>query len=144
MHRLQYELRRIWEDSAPLTATTILMLTALIPFVLGIFLDDRMITGAPAWLKPAKFAISTAVFSATVAWLFRYLTVGPRFKRALSWIITLVFVIEVVIIAVQAGRGTTSHFNAATPLDRTLFTIMGTSILVLWVASVGLLLALFR
>ena len=47
----------------------------------GLLFDPRMITGAPAWLKPAKFAISTFIFSASIAWLFRYLPDFPRTKR---------------------------------------------------------------
>src|SRR5215470_16275178 len=41
-------------------------------------------------------------------------------------------------------RGTTSHFNVATPLDAVPFGIMGTAIAVLWLASVGVLIALGR
>jgi len=44
----------------------------------------------------------------------------------------------------QAARGATSHFNAGTPLDIALFGIMGTAIGVLWLASAGVLAALFR
>ncbi len=51
---------------------------------------------------------------------------------------------EVAIIYMQAGRGTTSHFNAATPLDTTLFGVMGAGIGILWLASVAVLIALFR
>lgn len=144
MNSLQYEIRRAWADSAPLTATTFIMLAALVVFTAGIVIDDRTITGVPAWLKPAKFAISTAIFSATMAWLFRYVTVWPRFLRATGWVISLVFVIEVVIIAMQAARGTTSHFNVATPFDRAMFTIMGTAIGILWLTTGGILIALFR
>ena len=120
------------------------MLAALVFSVAGIFLDDRIITGVPAWLKPSKFAISTAIYSATLAWLFRYLTVWPRFVRAMGWVTSVVLILEVAIIDVQAARGTTSHFNVATPLDAALFSIMGLMILLLWLASIGILAALFR
>jgi hypothetical protein len=36
--------------------------------------------------------------------------------------------IEIVIIDLQAVRGTTSHFNVATPFDRAAFVVMGLSI----------------
>ena len=31
------------------------------------------IGGAPAWLKPAKFAASIAIYTLTLAWVFTYL-----------------------------------------------------------------------
>src|SRR2546430_13317603 len=59
---IKTEIRKAWSDSAPLTTTAVVMLVAFVASVAGIFLDDRIITGVPAWLKPAKFAISYAVF----------------------------------------------------------------------------------
>jgi len=53
-------------------------------------------------------------------------------------------VFEVAIIYMQAVRGTTSHFNAATPLDTALFGVMGAGIGILWLASVAVLIALLR
>src|SRR5271170_5329551 len=95
---LRTELRRLWNQSAPLTATTALMLAAFAGSLLGILFDPRVITGMPAWLKPAKFAISIAIYSATLAWLFRYVQVWPRFKRVAGWVISIVGIAEVVII----------------------------------------------
>jgi len=120
------------------------MLAALVAWSVGLILDPRIITGVPAWLKPAKFAISTAIFSGTIAWLYRYITVWPRFMRAVGWVLAAVLVFEVAIIDIQAARGTTSHFNVATHLDAALFGIMGLAILILWLGSVAVLLALFR
>jgi hypothetical protein len=138
------QIRNAWSASAPLTATALLMLVAFIASVAGLFLDDRILTGVPVWLKPAKFAISTSIFTGTLAWLFRYISIWPRFIRAMGWVISVVLILEVAIIDVQAARGTTSHFNVATPLDSALFGIMGTAIAVLWFASVGLFVALAR
>ncbi len=120
------------------------MLVALIASCAGIFIDDRIITGVPAWLKPAKFAVSTAIFCGTMAWLFRYITVWRPFIRAMGWVLAVVLVVEVAIIDLQAARGTTSHFNAATRFDAALFGIMGLSIAILWLASIGVLVALFH
>ena len=142
--RLVIELRRTWNDSAPLTATSLLMLAAFVASCAGIFLDSRLITSVPAWLKPAKFAISTAIFAGTIAWLYRYIAVWPGFMRAVSWILSGVLVFEVAIIDLQAARGTTSHFNAATPLDTFLFSVMGVAIGFLWLGSLAVLIALFR
>jgi hypothetical protein len=38
-------------------------------FVIGILIDLRSVAGDPAWLKPAKFAASIALFTATLSWL---------------------------------------------------------------------------
>jgi len=137
-------LQKTWSNNRPLAATSLLMFAAFLCSVTGIYLDPRVITGVPAWLKPAKFGISTAIYAGTLAWLFGYITVWPRFKRAMGGVIATVLIVEVAIIDMQAARGTTSHFNVGTPLDATLFAIMAGSILVLWLANIGLLVALFR
>jgi len=143
-NRIILELKRVWQDSPPLTAVTVLMIGVFAASVAGIALDPRTITGVPAWLKPAKFAISTAIFCGTMAWLFRYINIWPKFVRAMGWILAAVLVLEVAIIDIQAARGTTSHFNVGTVLDGVLFSVMGSSIAILWLASIGVLLALFR
>jgi hypothetical protein len=120
------------------------MTAALVVSSIGIAADPRVITGAPAWLKPAKFAISTAIFSASIAWLYRYITVWPGLMRAIGWILSAILIFEVAIIDMQAARGTTSHFNAATPLDAALFAVMGAAIAVLWLATAAIAIALFR
>ena len=112
--------------------------------VAGIFLDSRIVTGAALWLKPAKFALSMAIYAGTLAWMFQHITVQRRFVRRLGIITALMGIIEIVIIDLQAARGTTSHFNIATLLDAALFGVMGLSILILWLASVGICIALFR
>jgi hypothetical protein len=112
--------------------------------LVGVFLDPRIITGAPAWLKPFKFAISIAIYSLTLAWIFGYLTDWPRMRRIVGWTTAIVFVLEVVIIDLQAWRGTTSHFNAATTLDRVLFLVMGTAIIIQTLVSVSVAVALWR
>lgn len=144
MHRMTSEVRAAWGRSAPLTFTAILMTAAFVASLAGIILDDRIITGVPAWLKPAKFAISSAIYAATIAWLLRYLHVWPRALRFFAWTISLTLILEVAIIDVQAARGTTSHFNTSSLLNGVLFGIMGTAIVVLWLASIGVLIALFR
>ena len=137
-------LGRLWSASPPLTAVGLLMLFVAIPSAVGIFVDPRIITGAPAWLKPFKFAVSTAVYSLTLAWMFGFLTDWPRMRRVVGWTTAIVFVLEVAIIDMQAWRGTTSHFNASTTLDRVLFIIMGGAILVQTFVSVSVAVALWR
>ena len=138
------EVRIAWSDSAPLTATALLMLLLFAGSLAGIALDDRIITGAPAWLKPAKFAISMAIFCASLAWLYRYIAVWPRFVRAMGWIVSSVLVLEIAIIDIQAARGTTSHFNFSTTLDEFSGRSWGLRSPYSGLRSIGILTALFR
>ena len=137
-------LDRLWRASPPLTAVGMLMLVVAVASLLGILVDPRIITGAPAWLKPFKFAISTAVYSLTLAWIFTRLPDRPRLRRIVGWTTAIVFVLEVAIIDTQAWRGTTSHFNVATPLDGALFAVMGAAILLQTLVSVAVAVALWR
>ena len=113
-------IHKLWRQSPPLTATSILMVAAFLVSLAATTLDPRTITGVNAWLKPSKFAISTAIFSTTIAWIYGYLTVLPRLMRCIEWVLAAALVLEVGIIDFQAARGTTSHFNIATPLDTVL------------------------
>jgi hypothetical protein len=134
----------LWQVSPPLTAVGLGMLAAFTAALIGTVLDPRVVSGAPAWLKPAKFAISTAVYAFTLAWMFTCFGGWTRMKRLVGWTTAVVFVVEVAIIALQAARGVTSHFNVASRLDGLLFSIMGAAILLVWIASIVLTVALFR
>lgn len=144
MVNMRTEIGRLWKHSAILTFTSALMLATFAAALIGLAVDPRIITGMPAWLKPAKFGISTAIYCATIAWLLGYIHVWPRIVRASAWTISLVLILEIAIIDLQAFRGTTSHFNHATPLDSALFETMGIAIGILWLASLLIAIALFR
>jgi hypothetical protein len=137
-------LRQAWEGDRLLTVTAALLAVLLVPTALGIWLDPRLITGAPAWLKPAKFAASTAIYAFTLAWVFQYLAEFPRTRHLVSRLTAGIFLLEIAIIDLQAWRGTTSHFNVGTPLDATLFATMGLAIVVQTAASVAVAVALWR
>jgi hypothetical protein len=142
--RVAAVIANLWRSSPSLTAIGLLMLVVAVPSAIGIFVDPRIITGAPAWLKPFKFAVSAAVYSLILAWIFGYLSSWPRMRRVVGWTTAIVFVLEVAIIDAQAWRGTTSHFNASTTLDRVLFSIMGIAIVVQTFVSVAVVVALWR
>jgi hypothetical protein len=76
--------------------------------------------------------------------VFTYLPQWVRTRRAVSWISTVVFVVEIMIIDIQAWRGTTSHFNVGSVLDGVLFTVMGLAIVVQTFASAAVAVALWR
>jgi hypothetical protein len=129
---------------APLTSTGLLMLAALAAALAGLWLDPRLITGAPAWLKPAKFAASTAIYTLSLAWMFTYLHDWTRTRRIVGWTSAVILVVEVGLIYVQAWRGMTSHFNVGTALDAVVFGVMGIGIVVQMLASVAVAVALWR
>ena len=134
----------LWNASRPLTAAGLGMLVVLAGSLAAMAVDPRVIAGAPAWLKPAKFALSAAIYALTLAWLFTYLPGRPRLTRIVGWGTTLILILEVALIDMQAARGVTSHFNVATPFDAIVFSTMGGAIVLAWALAIGLSVALFR
>jgi hypothetical protein len=137
-------LSRLWLTDRALTGAALLMLGALATFAVGLALDPRIVTGTPVWLKPAKFAVSTAIYMFTLAWIFGSLGEWPRVRRVVGRATAGIFIAEVAVIALQAWRGTTSHFNVSTPLDGALFAFMGSAIVVQTLLSVAVAVALWR
>ena len=136
--------RRLWFSSPPLTATGLLMLVALAGTVIGLVIDPRMVTGAPVWLKPAKFSVSIAIYTLTLAWIFSLIPEWPRVRRVVGWTTAVTLLLEIVLIGLQAFRGTTSHFNIGTIFDAVVFGMMGTAIVVQTLATVAVAVALWR
>jgi hypothetical protein len=128
-------LRRLWRTSPALVATAGAHL-ALLALFLGLMLvDGRLVTGQPVWLKPAKFAASISVYALTLAWLLAHVEGRRRAVRAVAGVTTVGLWVEILIIGVQAARGEASHFNTTSPLNGALFTVMGVSILAVWLVG---------
>lgn len=103
-----------------LNVALLLLALALLPF------DERTITGLAVWLKPIKFCVSVIAFVWTLGWLLADLPArAQRSVRGLSWGVAVSMMAEQVAVFVQAGRGTSSHFNNATLLDSLIFASMG-------------------
>jgi hypothetical protein len=137
-------LKRMWQTSPELIATAALMLVVLAGAIVGLLVDPTIITGMPAWLKPAKFAVSITIYTVTLAWMFTLLPEWPRTRKVIGWITAIVMVVEMAIIGSQAWRGTTSHFNRATTYDAVLFSIMGGAIVFQTFSTVAVAVALWR
>jgi uncharacterized membrane protein (UPF0136 family) len=90
--------------------------------------DTRTVLGINPWIKPMKFALSIALFTATIAWLLSELPSGERSKRIVTWGIAVAMIVEMALITLQAARGVTSHFNNSTPFNGAVFVIMGVMI----------------
>ncbi|MEU1957657.1 hypothetical protein [Nocardia sp. NPDC019255] len=109
----------------------------------GMLIDDRTITGLPIWAKSAKFALSVLVYAVTWAWLLAQLTGWRRVAWWAGTVAALGLAVELVVITTQILRGTTSHFNFTTPLNAALWDLMGSSIVVVWLATMVVSAALF-
>ena len=144
MSSMNNALKTLWRTDPKLTAVGLLMIGLLAVSGVGLLVDPRQITGAPAWLKPAKFAASIAILTLTLAWVFTYLPEWVKTRRTISWITTVTLLLEIVIIDMQAWRGTTSHFNVGTLFDGVLFTVMGLAIVVQTFSMIAVAVALWR
>jgi hypothetical protein len=127
-----------------LTVFGFVMAADLVLCLLGLVVDRRVITGAPAWLKPAKFAISTMIAAWSFAFCMASTTVWPRVVRALDWVLAGGLAIEIALIDMQAARGTSSHFNIANQFDARVYAVMGVSIACIWLGMLVLTVVLFR
>jgi hypothetical protein len=136
-------LARLWTVNPALVLTAIGLGAVLLTAGVGLVVDHRVISNAPGWLKPAKFAASFAIYAATLVWLLTFITGHRRLVRLLSWISALALLVEMALIAAAAALGTTSHFNVSTPLHGALWSTMATAISLIWLAGLvvaGLLL----
>ena len=131
------------KSHAPMIALAVLCAGLAVFFTAGIFLDPRYITAQPAWLKPLKFAISTALYFISMAWLLSHLP-RSRLKSIASNTIAVMLTLEIVLIALQAARGQTSHFNVSDVFNGAIYSAMGAMIAVLWVANLVLAVLLLR
>ncbi|WP_051580671.1 hypothetical protein [Pseudonocardia acaciae] len=120
------------------------MVVMAVVSAVGLAVDDRVLIGAPAWLKPFKFAVSIAIYCVTWAWMTSLLTTRRRLADRVSHGLVAVLVIEYAVIVGQVVRGRASHYNVATPLDAALWTTMSVSIAALWLGTLVLTGLLFR
>ena len=94
-------LARAHRPLALLTAGSAMLLVASL--VLGL-VDHRQVTGAPVWLKPAKFAAAVLTAAATLAWIIGQMRgVASRRVRFAGTAIAALAALELVLITI-AGR----------------------------------------
>ena len=120
---------------APLLALAAAMAVTGVISIAGLIFDDRQLVGAPIWAKAFKFSISIFIYAITWAWLIGQLR---RFRRTAWWagaIISATLFVEMAAIISQTIRGERSHYNQQTPYDEFVWSVMGTSIAVLWLAT---------
>jgi hypothetical protein len=109
---------RLWKVTLVFLALTLVMIALQM-------VDAREINGVCVWVKPAKFFFSLAVQFITVSWAITLLPNPSRLTRGASLAMICAGVFEMIYIVTQAYRGVASHFNTSTPLEGTLYTLMG-------------------
>lgn len=119
------EERRIRRLSPALLTVCVAGVLLLMVAVVGLEFDPDRITGVPAWLKPAKFAISISIYCATTARLLTMIDGHRRGVRIIAAMTAAGFLGEFALIDLQVIRRTTSHFNTATPFDSAVYSAMG-------------------
>jgi len=137
-------LRRLWAASPPMMVSAAAHLVALAAFVVLAFVDQRVVNGQLTWIKPAKFAISQAVYLVTLAWVMSHIEGRRRALSVVSWVTGVSFALELGLITLQAGRGVVSHFNVSTPFDETIWFSMGLLIAVFWLVGLTVPFLLLR
>ncbi|MFD6563646.1 hypothetical protein [Micromonospora profundi] len=131
---MTFDLRRAAHWHRPLLFLVAAMAALAVISAIGVFADPRVLTGAPIWLKPFKFAVSFVLYGTTLAWMLSLLPRRSRIAERAAVVIVATAVLELAIIVGQVIRGTTSHFNGTSPLNAALFTAMGAAIMVLFAA----------
>jgi hypothetical protein len=103
-----------------------------IPFM---WIDNTMILGINAWIKPMKFFLSIGIYCWTMGWLLFYLNAPGKIKP-FNYMVLVVFVFEQSYICFQAATGQKSHFNFSSASTILLYSLMGLAItiLVVWTA----------
>jgi hypothetical protein len=131
-----------WHRPLMILVAAMAMLTVVT--AVGAFTDERVLLGAPIWLKPFKFSVSVLLYALTLAWMLSLL---PRRSRFATWpavVITGSLVVEMVVIVGQVIRGQTSHYNETTPLNTVLWQAMSVAIMILFVAHFVIGVAVLR
>jgi hypothetical protein len=103
-----------------------------------------VVTGVPAWVKPAKFAISISIYAFTFAWLLGFVEGHSRLLRLIANVTVVSIIVEMAAIVTQAARGTTSHFNISTPFNFFVWMSMGAFIVLVWTMNLLLAILLIR
>lgn len=120
-------LAQAWQINKPLTALLVFCATTFILSILGLFIDPRVteLVGTPAWAKTFKFSTSLMFYAASLIWALSLLE--NRFKKIAGFggsVVGSVFILQMILIIIQAVRIQPLHFNTTTPLDSALWGTM--------------------
>ena len=119
-----YELHRRNNSTNVLVWTIYLELMLMAVLLISLPFDIVQLEGRHRLIKPLNFALSMAIYLATVVILLDYLRASMWWKKVISWGVSICILTAITCITMQAFRGTTSHFNNATPFDSTVSLLM--------------------
>jgi hypothetical protein len=124
----------------PLFYFGLVCLLSAVLFLCATQVTQVQVTGANAWYKPFKFALSVGIFCWTMGW-FTYDLGLPGQTRMYNWVTIVLLGFEVFYIAFQASRGQLSHFNRSTPQFAALYSGMAlaATAVTLYTAYIGIL-----
>ena len=137
MRGVSGQVRDVFGWHRPLMAFAAFAAVVTVIAAAGLAVDDRVLVGAPIWAKPCKFAFSFGLYAVTWAWMHSMQRRHRRFGWHLGTVAAVACTLEVGVVLLQTVRGHRSHFNVATPFDTAMWTIMGSSIVVLWVVNLA-------
>lgn len=137
--------RRWWAEAlrreTTLTLFALFMALAMLPTVVALGLDDRMLRDVSIWVKPLKFMASISLFSLSTAWFVGLLPEAQRARGALRlvvWTIVFAGTAEVGYISVQAALGQASHYNTSSLFHKVAYQLMGVGALSLMLTQLVL------
>ncbi len=142
-HSAGFRLAQLARDVQPVWYYLVIGNLALMAFCIAAAgIDPRLLHGVSVWTKPAKFALSLAVYFATLMCFVRYLPHGylkTLGGRLLVQVTAWCAVLEMLYITAQAALGEASHFNTGTPFHALMYSLMGlgATLLVLALAWMG-------
>lgn len=105
---------RTWHR--PLVFGSALMAALVMVAAVGLVVDSRQLLDASVWAKPLKFGVSFVIYGLTLAWMLPQLTKARRTMWTLGTVFAATAIVDVGFIAIQAARGTFSHFNTNTDM----------------------------
>jgi len=126
---------------APLFAATAIVLLAMVPpTLMALSLDPRTLNGVNVWIKPLKFELSLALYTATLAWFMSWLPAQERQSRRFRlWAIVVAIGsgLEMLWIGAAAYLGIASHFNAESVFMATIYPVMGAIAIAITLATLA-------
>ena len=130
IHGLKKDVRDWYEIHRRNNTTNVLVWTIYLELMLMAVLlillpfDTVQVDGRHRLIKPLNFALSMALYLATVVILLDYLRASMWWKKVISWGVSICILTAITCITMQAVRGRASHFNNSTPFDSTVSLLM--------------------